>query len=124
MSGASCEADCSDGYDDDGDTLVDCDDPDCDFDGVPVRGCPRNKRFCSKAGVCSFIQTTDTNLIQLSEPCSKIYLEGETALIGYTGTEQDFNEASRDVTDADNLCAACPGDHLYEGIPQKGEDNE
>ena len=28
------ESDCSDGYDDDGDTLIDCDDPDCDFDAA------------------------------------------------------------------------------------------
>ena len=107
--------------------MCDCEcgayDPDCDTASIRVRGCPREKRYCSKRGKCSAQSVTSTTLAQISNPCSSIWLEGQTTLVGYTGTEQYFNQNFETLTDANDLCMACPGDLLYEGIPQKGEDN-
>ena len=59
----------------------------------------------------------------MSEACNEIFIAGETNLAGFTGDFEAFNVPQEDLTDASLLCTACPGDLLYEGIPQKGEDN-
>ena len=92
--GKSCDCECG-AYD-----------PDCETASVRVLGCPREKKYCSKLGKCSAQSITSTTLAQISDPCSNIWLEGQTTLVGYTGTEEHFNRNFETLTDADKLCMA------------------
>jgi len=88
-------------------------------DSVLARGCDQGM-YCTASAHCALISSsgsiyTSYDSIDISEPCERYVLPGETYRDGFVGSDEDYllHQSDGSNTGIGDTCVPCPGDTEY-----------